>query len=69
MSYEKELLLKELKGWAMALSDTIDRFTPQLLAGEPSGDPKDTELPRNKVRRLVREIGQIQDTVEREVFQ
>jgi len=66
--YEKELVLKQLKGWSRALADAIDKYTSQLIAGEASGDPKDTEFPRNKIRRLVREIGQIGESVEREVF-
>jgi len=68
MSTEKEIVLKQLKGWAGALIKTIDEHTPELLDGSPSTNPKDLEIPRDKVRRLVREIGELGETVEKEVF-
>ena len=67
----KEMILKQLKGWAGALVKAIDKYTPQLLDGGPSPHPNDAnehEIPRDKVRRLVRQIGEIGVTVEEEVF-
>ena len=64
----RDLTLKQLKGWAGALVDAIDKHTPELLNGEKSTNPKDLEIPRDKVRRLVRQIGEIGVTVEEEVF-
>lgn len=67
---DKESWLTTLKGWALGLADSIDKYRDQIISGEsiPVTSQNAESDPRAKIARLVREIGEIHEKVQAEVY-
>ncbi len=59
MNRELELAWLQLAGWSAALADNARR----VHDGRGNEDPKDTVPPRQKIDRLIRDIGAIRDQI------
>lgn len=68
---EKRVYFQQLRGWARALVDATEKFETECIEDLPNNDPidREKERPRTKVARLVRQIGEIHETIERDVYQ
>jgi hypothetical protein len=67
---DKRVYFIQLRGWAKALAQALEKHTTECILDQPNNDPDDSEKerPRVKIERLVRQIGEIHGTIEREVY-